>query len=378
MARRFDVETPSGRYPVHIVSESFEALTQRAGFLEGQKRLFVVTDTVVGPLWGKALEKVFSALAIETLWISLPAGEKNKNLSVWEDCVRQMVAAGIRRDSLVIAFGGGVVGDLAGFAAASVLRGVRWVQVPTTLLAMVDSSVGGKTGVNLPSGKNLVGAFHQPVQVFANLDVLTTLPDRQFVAGLGEVVKTALICGEEFLSWLEANTLQILKREPMVLEELVARCVAAKADVVSRDELETGIRLYLNAGHTVAHGLEEALGYGTLLHGEAVAIGLVVETAWAVRAGLCEDVGLPQRLRVLLSSLGLPTQTVVSDLERGAVLQAMTRDKKGRRNQLKLPVPVAIGSFCVHSLPYTELGNLLAHLSGVIESERERRSNSGE
>ena len=248
------------------------------------------------------------------------------------------------RRACVIAVGGGVVGDLAGFAAASYMRGIALIQVPTSLLAMVDSSVGGKTGVNLPRGKNLAGAFHQPAGVLIDPDVLNTLPDREFAGGLAEVVKYGAIADAAFFAWLEANAAAILAREPAVLVPLIARCCELKAAVVAADEFETtGVRATLNYGHTFAHAFENLAGYGTLSHGEAVSVGMTCAARLAVARGLIGR-DLLDRQTALLARFGLPTELPAAcDFAPDAVLEAMRSDKKSVAGDLRLILPVRLG-----------------------------------
>ncbi len=348
-------------YSVHISAEGagdastafdglYAALVQRFG----SRPAVVVTDSHVAPLWAAHLVRALGGVQAE---IVLPAGEVHKTLDVWAGLVGQLLAAAVDRHTPVIALGGGVIGDLVGFAAATTLRGLPLVQVPTTLLAMVDSSVGGKTAVNHPLGKNLIGAFHQPSLVWASLHTLSTLPEGERLAGLGEVVKTALIEGEDFLAELEAAAPALRAGDPAALAPVIARCVAAKARVVAADERESGVRAWLNAGHTVGHGLETALGHGVLRHGEAVALGLVAEARWAVRAGVCLDLGLPSRLEALHAALGLPVRAPPFD--RAAALAAMRLDKKSDRGTLALPVPSRAGKIELAEVP-------LAHLSALL------------
>jgi 3-dehydroquinate synthase len=235
---------------------------------------------------------------------------------------------------------------------------VRFVQVPTTLLAMVDSSVGGKTGVNTRHGKNLVGAFHQPVYVHAALRTLSTLPERERISGLGEVVKTALIDGA-LLAEVETHAEALRTADPDVLLPVIARCVAIKASIVAEDEREAGRRAVLNRGHTDGHGLEAALDY-RMLHGEAVAVGLLAECSWAVRRGICLDPSLPDRLRALLSRLGLPT--TAPPVSAPAVLDAMRLDKKASGGNLRLPVAVGAGSISLTDVPAASWPELLGDI----------------
>jgi 3-dehydroquinate synthase len=252
-----------------------------------------------------------------------------------------------------------VLGDIAGFAAAATLRGLPFVQVPTTLLSMVDSSVGGKTGVNTRHGKNLVGAFHSPRGVWIATDTLGTLPPEELRAGLGEVLKTAVVA-DPALFELAARVRPGDPAQGELLEEIIARCVSAKAAIVSRDERESGGRIVLNAGHTVAHALETAVG-PTLRHGEAVAIGLVAEARWAVARGICADRDLPERIASAARAVGLPTEPPAADL--AAVLAAARLDKKGAADKIRLPVPVRAGEVVVVDLDRASLPDLLHRFS---------------
>jgi len=237
----------------------------------------------------------------------LPPGEASKSLAELDRIFDLLARAELDRSSLLVAFGGGVVGDIGGLAAALYLRGIRWVQVPTTLLAQVDASVGGKTAIDLPAGKNLVGAFHQPMSVIADVALLETLPDDELRSGLGEIVKTALIGDPELLRILEAEAEHVLARERQLLEEIVQRCVRVKAAIVARDEHEAGERRQLNLGHTFAHAIETAAGHGHIPHGIAVGVGLVLAVRASARAGLLSDPELEGSLVRLLQRLGLPT-----------------------------------------------------------------------
>jgi 3-dehydroquinate synthase len=236
------------------------------------RRVFVVTSPEIWALWGEALSASFAEPPIA---LFLSAGEKHKTLASAEKLLRQMVAAGGDRGSLLIAFGGGIVGDVGGFVAAIFMRGIPYVQVPTTFLAQVDSSVGGKTGVNLPEGKNLVGSFHHPRAVFADIGVLGTLPDRELRAGLMESVKAGIIRDRTLVRFMEEHAEEILRRDPRALEKVIAASVRMKAEVVNKDERESGLRMILNFGHTIGHAIEQVTRYKVLLHGEAVGWGMV-------------------------------------------------------------------------------------------------------
>jgi 3-dehydroquinate synthase len=271
----------------------------------------------------------------------LAAGEEHKNLDASSKIFDALAQLGATRDACVIALGGGVVGDIAGFAAACWMRGIDFIQMPTTLLAMVDSSVGGKTGVDHAAGKNLIGAFHQPRAVIADLDTLATLPDRDLRAGLAEVVKTACIGDAEFFAWLQANGAKLLARDANALAHAIATCCRFKAGVVERDEREAGERALLNFGHTFGHAIETEAGYGTLLHGEAVAIGMLLAAHVSERRGMSNEADT-QRLHALLQAFGLPT-ALPSHLQPDALLARMRLDKKNRAGSLRLILWRGIG-----------------------------------
>lgn len=330
-----------------MIAETFEGLRDR---VPGEAR--IVTDDTVGPLWLPALHAHVAGPVC-----TFEAGEASKTLDTWRRVVDALVAVGTRRDTPVVALGGGVVGDLAGFAAATVNRGVPFVQVPTTTLAMVDSSVGGKTGVNHLRGKNLVGAFHQPSAVWMSLETLDTLDPRERRAGLAEVLKTGAVLDPVLLDVLEAGAPLLAAGDRAATEHVVALAVRDKARVVAEDERETGLRRVLNAGHTVGHALERAATYGVLLHGEAVAIGLVAEARWAASQGLCEP-AFPARLARIAAALGLPAEPPPG-LDSETIRDAMAVDKKAARDILYLPVPVAAGRHAIVPLPLEKLDQLL-------------------
>jgi len=268
------VKTPSANYPVVIGRGLLGGLASRIAKLTPGKhpRVFILTSPPVWGLWGRKLTSTF-ADAPTVLFI--PAGETHKRMRTVERLCEELATAGADRDSLLIAFGGGIVGDITGFVAAIYMRGVRYVQVPSTLLAQVDSSVGGKTGVNLARGKNLVGAFNHPLAVFADIDLLGTLPARELRAGLQESVKAGVIRDARLFAYMEKNAAAILRGEPEALEHVVAASVRMKATVVGLDERESGLRMILNYGHTVGHAIEAATGYKKLLHGEAIGWGMI-------------------------------------------------------------------------------------------------------
>lgn len=311
---------------------------------DGDATALIVTDSNVGPLYSERCE----ALVRERGWScethAVPAGEASKSLGTMGALYDRAANAGLERRSVVVALGGGVVGDLAGFLAATFMRGVRYVQVPTSLLAMVDSSVGGKTGINLAAGKNLVGAFFQPQAVAINLAVLNTLPGREYVSGLAEVVKYGVIRDADLFARLEQSVSGLLARDPDLLGEIVARSCAIKADVVAEDETEGGVRALLNFGHTLGHAIEAVRGYGDWLHGEAVAAGMVYAARVSERmAGF--DGGDTERLVRLLAALNLPTtwRTADGEPDWATVRAIMSRDKKTRGGVPRFVLASSIG-----------------------------------
>jgi 3-dehydroquinate synthase len=273
--------------------------------------------------------------------VSVPSGEKSKCVAEAERLWKKLAELGADRTTLVVALGGGVVGDLAGFVAASYARGVAFLQVPTTLLAQVDSSVGGKVGVNLPGAKNMVGAFWQPVGVLIDTQTLETLPEREYVSGLAEVVKYGVILDAEFFARLERDAAALVAKEHGVLLDVIARCCRLKADIVEADEREeTGRRSVLNYGHTFAHAVEAVAGYGELLHGEAVSIGMMCAARLAERLGRV-DIEFVARQERLLAALKLPVE--LPALDDNALLEAMTHDKKVADGRLKFVLPTRLG-----------------------------------
>ncbi len=298
-------------------------------------RYAVISDTRVAEHYGERLSAALSKAGLDSALFKFPAGEWNKTREIWSELTDGLLRAGFGRDSAIIALGGGVAGDMAGFVAATYMRGVPVVQVPTTLLAMVDSSVGGKAGVDTPAGKNLVGAFHQPSLVLVDPNLLSTLSRPQFIAGLAEAFKHGAIRDAAYFEWLVAALQEVLAREMEVLASLVARSVEIKAEVVGRDERESGYRRILNFGHTVAHAQETVSGY-SWLHGEAVAAGMVMEAAIGEAMGVT-TAGTTERLRGALVSAGLPVELEES-LEADRFMKALALDKKrqGGRHRFTL------------------------------------------
>lgn len=307
--------------------------------LREHSSVFLLSSPRVWKLWGPKLERSFRAHG-GAKHILFDDGERAKTLRTVERVCRELARAGADRQSLFVALGGGVVGDVAGFVAACYARGVRLVQVPTTLMAQVDSAIGGKTGVNLPEGKNLVGAFHQPRLVVADPHVLRTLPEREFRAGLYEVVKYAVLGDAGLFAQLE-RTIARLSRTSPLLDELIARCVRIKAEIVSVDERESGPRQFLNLGHTFAHALERITRYGRLLHGEAVGWGLLAAAGLAARRGMLQPADASRIVRLVLRVGPLPAIKGVTAMQLWA---AMHTDKKARAGRLRFILPTRIGA----------------------------------
>jgi 3-dehydroquinate synthase len=300
----------------------------------------VITDNHVEPHADKVIENLeHSGMLVDRA--ILPAGEATKSVLMADELWRLLLEYGADRKTVVIAVGGGVIGDLAGFIAASFARGLPFIQIPTTLLADVDSSVGGKVGVNLPNAKNMVGAFWQPRGVLIDTDVLQTLPEREYLSGLAEVVKYGVILDAAFFEFLEQQVAELRRRDPQILRHVIARSCRLKADVVEKDEREeTGLRAVLNYGHTFCHAIESVAGYGEFLHGEAVAIGMVCASKLAESLGRI-DAELTARQVALLTNLGLPVS--LPDLPHEELIAAMQRDKKVEHGQLRFVLPTRLG-----------------------------------
>ncbi len=325
-------------YPVWIGAGLLGEQARWRSMVRG-RHVLVVSNTTVAPLYLPRIEAGLDGLR----WASflLDDGEAHKTFANVGRVLEALGELGATRDACVIALGGGVVGDLAGFSAACWMRGIDFIQMPTTLLAMVDSSVGGKTGVNLPVGKNLAGAFHQPRAVVADIDTLATLPEREYRAGLAEVIKGAAIGDESFFAWLEQHAAALAAREPATVQQAIARKVAYKAGVVARDETEQGERALLNFGHTFGHALETAGHYTALLHGEGVAIGMLLAARLSERLGM----GAPAataRLQRLLEAVGLPV-AVPPGMDPPQLLALMRLDKKNTAGTLRLILWRGIG-----------------------------------
>ncbi|WP_445427921.1 3-dehydroquinate synthase [Alishewanella sp. HL-SH05] len=322
-------------YPI-IISDTFPALLPE---LAKAAQVVIVSNPTVAEPYLAAVRALFQQPVKHFL---LPDGEAYKTLASFEQVLSFLLEQKVSRDAVLVALGGGVIGDMTGFVAACFQRGVRFVQIPTTLLAQVDSSVGGKTAVNHPLGKNMIGAFKQPEQVLINTSVLSTLPDREFAAGMAEVVKYGLLGDAAFIQWLLANAPAIQRKEPLVLAQMIKHCCKMKADIVSRDETEQGDRALLNLGHTFGHAIEAFLGYGEWLHGEAVAVGMVMAAKLAQSRGWLSDNDLTQTI-ALLQAFNLPivapAQMSIADF-----LPYMKTDKKVKEGKMRFILPTALGA----------------------------------
>ncbi|MCJ7451506.1 MAG: 3-dehydroquinate synthase [Steroidobacteraceae bacterium] len=335
--QRLSIDLGARSYPILIgpgLLEDGDVLSE----LVPARDVMVVSNDVVAPLYLARLVRALGDRRVETAL--LPDGERYKTLETMGRVLDALVAARMNRDACVLALGGGVIGDVAGFAAACYQRGVGYVQVPTTLLAQVDSSVGGKTGVNHPGGKNLVGAFHQPLAVISDTRTLGTLPVRELRAGLAEVIKYGLVADEAFLAWLESNLEQLLALDPPAVEYAVRRCCEMKAAIVAEDEREHGARALLNLGHTFGHAIEAAAGYGEWLHGEAVGVGMLLAADLSHRLGWIGSADV-ERVRELLQRAGL--RVTAPRIGAGRALELMAMDKKVLAGRIRLVLLARIG-----------------------------------
>jgi 3-dehydroquinate synthase len=328
------VGIPERAYSIHVASgllgdeASYRGLPRSSGAM-------IVSNATVGALYARRLAEALSRIYPKTQTVLLPDGEAFKTWETLQTIFDALLAAQCDRSTTVFALGGGVIGDLAGFAAACYMRGVPYVQVPTTLLAQVDSSVGGKTGINHPAGKNMIGAFHQPLAVIADVDVLETLPARELVAGLAEVIKYGAMADDAFLGWIDANMPALLGRDKASLVHAVTRSCRIKAGIVAADERESGLRALLNFGHTFAHAIETGTGHGTWLHGEAVGCGMAMAADLSVRLGLI-SAEHAARITAVIGAAGLPLRG--PGLGPARYLELMRMDKKAEAGELRFIV----------------------------------------
>lgn len=326
-------------YPIYVG----EGLLSQSDLIEpflGSGKAVVISNETIAPLYGEQVKELLGDHYAEE--IILPDGEEHKHLDTISLIYDRLMAGKYDRNTTLVALGGGVVGDITGFAAATYQRGINFIQIPTTLLAQVDSSVGGKTGVNHPQGKNMIGAFYQPQCVLIDTAVLRSLPQREVLAGLAEVVKYGLIIDAEFFNWLESNCDAVLALESAELMEVITRCCEIKADVVARDERESGIRALLNLGHTFGHAIETASGYGELLHGETVAMGMVMAADLSCRQGWIDAATAARIREVLEEKFGMPV-VPPADITIEQYLSLMASDKKAQKGQIRFILLHAIG-----------------------------------
>ena len=364
------VDTPSAKYDVIAGSGLVETLAPRIERVAGRlpRRVFVLTSPPIWALWGNCMQQSFPDAPVA---LFLESGEKYKSLASVEKLLRQMAQAGGDRGSLLIAFGGGIVGDVGGFLTAIYMRGIPYVQVPTTFLAQVDSSVGGKTGVNLPEGKNLVGSFHHPLAVFADIGILGTLPDRELRAGLMESVKAGIIRDRALVRFMEEHVDDVLGRDARALEKVIAASIRMKAGVVNKDEREKGLRMILNLGHTVGHAIEQATHYKALLHGEAVGWGMVAALYLGRKRGTISS----QQFARLESLIHLYGPLPPLKLRVAKVVAATGADKKNVGGVRRFVLPVGIGDAgVVEDVTAAELevavGYMLARAGEKTASQR--------
>jgi 3-dehydroquinate synthase len=355
------VNVPLGqrRYAIKIGDRLLGRLGRECARLKLNPRCAIITDTNVGREYAKPAYNSLVREGFVPALVIVSPGEAVKTLKSAQFCHDQLAAHRLERQSFIVALGGGVVGDLAGFVAATYLRGIQFVQVPTTLLAQVDSSVGGKVGVNLKAGKNLVGAFHQPRLVLCDLATLATLPPREYRAGLAEVIKYGIIYDETLFNRLERDMPRLLRRDTRTLGEVIARCCEIKAEVVGQDETESGLRAILNFGHTIGHAIEATSGYGKYLHGEAIAIGQSMAARLSSRL-----TGLPERdaIRVqnMFAGIGLPNRIRLTEPQRQRLFAAMRLDKKVRDGVVKFVLARRIGRVVWgQKVPLTDIQEVL-------------------
>mgnify|MGYP000855585430 CR=1 FL=1 len=357
------VATSSHSYPIRIARR----LIQDSDIIRPHlgRKAAIVTNTTVAELYLKTVENMLGQAGVEFFSIILPDGEQYKNHQSLNQIYDELLAHHAERSTTLIALGGGVVGDISGFAAATYQRGMPFIQIPTTLLSQVDSSVGGKTGINHPLGKNMIGAFYQPQRVVCDLDALKTLPARELSAGLAEVIKYGPIADMDFLAWLEAQMPALRACEPQALAHAVRRSCEIKAAVVGADEREAGLRAILNFGHTFGHAIEAGMGYGKWLHGEAVGAGMVMAATLSQELGLA-DAAFTQRLGALIEAAGLPTRGPVLDAadNAGRYLELMRLDKKAQAGEIRFVLIGSPGQAVVRSAPEALVRQVIGRCCG--------------
>ena len=362
------VHVPLGgrSYEIEIGPGLLSELGRDCARLKLGNRCAIISDRNVASKFSKTVQASLKKAGFDSVLITVAPGETSKSVKVVEQCYDALAKHRLERKSFIVALGGGVVGDLAGFVAATYLRGIAFVQVPTTLLAQVDSSVGGKVGVNLKAGKNLVGAFHQPKLVLCDIDTLRTLPEREFRAGLAEVIKYGIIYDAALFERLERELPQLLARDAKTLAEVIARCCEIKADVVGQDETESGLRAILNFGHTIGHAIENSSGYGKYLHGEAISIGQVA-AAKISSAVFDLPAAESDRIRTLFEHADLPTQIRLNAAQRKKIFAAMRLDKKVNAGEIKFVLAKRIGEVqWGQQVPESVIEETLASLSPAV------------
>ncbi len=332
-------------YDIIVASGSLPSVGEEVAGVCAGRAAVVVMDSNTGPLYGNDVMESLRHAGFQTFAADIPAGEENKTLETATALYNRLLDVRLDRSGIVVTLGGGVVGDLGGFVAATYMRGIDFVQIPTTFLAQIDASIGGKVGVDLPRGKNLVGAFHQPKLVLIDPDVLATLPQREMTSGLAELIKYGIIADRGLFDFVESQTEALRRLDRDVLEEAIARSCEIKAAIVSQDEKESGIRALLNYGHTVGHGIEVSAGFGKYSHGEAVAIGMV-SAAMISEAKTLAPSGTARQIADLLEKVGLPT-VVHDSVDTEAVMRAIGHDKKVRLGKLRFVLPKSIGTVVV-------------------------------
>jgi len=343
------VNLAENSYDIVIERGALTSLGQRCRAVGLKGVAAVVSNPTVAPLYGAAVQASLLAAGFTVASIEIPDGEEYKNSTTLNQLYDSLLSAGVDRGSFVVALGGGVVGDVAGYAAATWMRGIPFVQVPTTLLAQVDSSVGGKTGIDHPKGKNLIGAFYQPRLVLIDVDTLATLDQRQFRAGLAEVIKYGVVVDLQFFEFIETNSAAILEMDPDILIKIVLRSCQLKAGVVELDEREAGLRAILNYGHTLGHAFESLSGYRGLVHGEAVAIGMMLAVRVSAAEGFCSQKEL-LRISTLITRCGLPDE--IPHYDRQQLLDAIAADKKSKGGNLTFICNRGIGNYAMsHHTP---------------------------
>jgi 3-dehydroquinate synthase len=344
---KIKVELKERSYPIEIGNSILIDLGARLKELNLSKKASIITNPTVSSLCGQAVEEGLRRSGFEPSTTSIPDGEEYKTLLWVSHLYDELLTYRLERRSPVIALGGGVIGDMAGFVASTYMRGIPYIQVPTTLLAQVDSSVGGKTGVNHILGKNMIGAFYQPSLVWIDIKTLETLPDRELRAGIAEVIKYGIIRDPEFFSYLEKNIEKVLSLDEAVLTHIIKRSCEIKADVVMKDEKEEGLRAILNFGHTIGHAIETLTNYTTYKHGEAVAIGMFYEAKIAHKMGICNK-DIIERLRNLIMRAGLPTK--MPEIASDRILETMQIDKKVKDGGIRMVLPEEVGKVSLREI----------------------------